>query len=59
MTSEAIDGLISEFERVRRALPKVPGIKGASYEREYSILYDKLAMKGVGGRRRLRKKFRG
>lgn len=50
--------LVNDFERARRSVGKIYGLKGVPAEIEYSRLYDKLAMRGIGNRRRLRKKYR-
>lgn len=49
--------MLLEFEKSKRGL-SVNGIKGQQPEFEYSRLYDKLALNKVGGRRRLKKKYR-
>ena len=51
--------LLSQLDRVRRQMVTQQGVKGSGAEREYSIIYDKLAMRGIGNRRRLRAKYRG
>lgn len=50
--------LLGRFERARRRVSQVSGVKGSAEEREYAILYDKLALHDIGNRRRLRKKYR-
>ena len=59
MDTEAKERVISDFEKVRKQLLSHEGVKGVPYEREYTRLYDRLAMLGVNKRRRLRKKYRG
>lgn len=54
-----IEDKLLRFERARRFLEKMQGVKAESYEREYSRAYDVLALAGIGNRRRLRAKYRG
>lgn len=57
--SEIAEETMREFERVRRSLPNIHGLKAVPVEREYARLYDRLCLLKVGGRRRLRSKYRG
>ena len=54
-----VEEKLLRFERARRYLVNMQGPKAESFEREYSRSYDVLALAGIGGRRRLRAKYRG
>lgn len=59
MNTEIIADLEHNLQRSKRGLIANRWDKAEQHEREYSRVYDKLALLGVNKRRRLRKKYRG